>query len=285
MKFKYLIPVALLLLVDLAGAANAAANDCYEQARIPVDKRVQRSHTIVLLDETTVFDQNQRQHIVERLMPILAEGSTTEIIAFSAFSQGRYADPKISIKLAAPLDEATRMDIRKNNLKDFDVCLLISGKRARTKLAEVLGQYFNDSSSELARSDILGVLKEIGDNVMPRMLVKDKRIVLVSDMLENSDVSSFYAKGMPREIKPADELARAKAKGMLSDLRHAKIWVIGAGIVPTDGKKGAQSYRSGAVMASLKDFWSRYFEESNGKLMGFGQPLLLSPIDMALPER
>ena len=125
----------------------------------------------------------------------------------------------------------------------------------------------------------------MGDTIMPRITARDKRIVLISDMLENSDLSSFYAKGLPREIKPADEFARMKAKGMTTDLRHAKIWVIGAGVVPVSDKKVLQSYRTSAVMAGLKTFWTQYFEESNAVMAGFGQPLLLAPIDLRGAER
>lgn len=264
---------------------QAAAADCYELAKIPQEKRINNSHTVLLLDETTVFDAAQRKHIVERVMPLLAEGSTLEVISFSAFSQGRYSTPGIKVHLAAPLDDSTKMDTRKNIVKNFEVCLILGQRNAVKALEAQMEEYFSKASSELARSDIVGVLKEVGDNIMSRVTAREKRVVLVSDMLENSDLSSFYSKGLPREIKPADEFARVKAKGMTTDLRHAKVWVIGAGVVPVSDKKVLQSYRSSAVMAGLKSFWTQYFEESNAVMAGFGQPLLLAPIKLHDAER
>ena len=67
---------------------------------------------------------------------------------------------------------------------------------------------------------------------------------------------------------------------MTTELRHAKVWVIGAGVVPVTDKMVLQNYRTAAVMAGLKTFWMQYFEESNAVLAGFGQPLLLAPIDL-----
>ena len=268
------------LVCGMSVCQQAVAADCYESAKIPQDKRINHSHTVLLLDETTVFDATQRKHIIERVMPLLREGSTLEVISFSAFSQGRYSTPGIKVHLAAPLDDATRMDTRKNIVKNFEVCLILGQRSALKALEAQMAEYFVKASSELARSDIIGVLKEVGDNVLPRITAREKRIVMISDMLENSDLSSFYAKGLPREIKPADEFARVKSKGMTTDLRHAKVWVIGAGVVPVTDKKVLQSYRTGALMAGLKTFWTQYFEESNAVLAGFGQPLLLALIDL-----
>ena len=120
-------------------AMPAVAADCYDAARIPSEKRAVSSHTVLLLDETTVFDATQRKHIVERLMPLLTDGSTLEVVSFSAFSQGRYSTPGIKLQLAAPLDEATRMDTRKNILKDFEVCLILAKRHGAKALRPVGG--------------------------------------------------------------------------------------------------------------------------------------------------
>ena len=262
-----------------ASATLAAEADCYEKARVPAEQRVYRVHSLVLLDETTIFDATQQAHIREQLGGLVQSGSIVEIITFSAFVQGRYAAPGPTLRIAAPLSEETRNHMRKPDVQDFDVCVLISKKRALNVVNATLEQYFARATSELLRSDILGVLKEVGDSVMPRVFAKERRLVLVSDMLENSDISSFYGKGVPREIKPDEELAHAKAKGMIGDLHRARVFVIGAGVMPAEPRRSsALTYRASAVMGPLKKFWTDYFSRSNAQLIAFGQPLLLSPI-------
>ena len=274
--------LALVALLSFLGEPCRAATpieDCYAKARVPVEKRITQEHSVVLLDETTLFDTTQQQHIQQQLLSLLRDGASVEIITFSAFIQGRYSTPRMKLRLAAPLDEPTRRDMRKDDVKDFDVCLMVSRKRAASAMRQVLSEYYGRMSADLAKSDILGVLKEVGDSVVPGITARDKRIVLVSDMLENSDITSFYTKGAPREIRPAEEIGRAKAKGMQTDLRQAKLYVIGAGVVPPKNAANAsETYRSSAVMGALKEFWKQQIEASNGSLVAFGQPLLLSPI-------
>ena len=274
--------LALVTIFSFLGEPCRAATsieDCYVKAHVPVEKRITQEHTVVLLDETTLFDSTQQQHIQQQLLSLVRDGASVEVISFSAFMQGRYSTPRLKLRLAAPIDEATRRDMRKDDVKDFDVCLMVSRKRAASAMRQVLSEYYGRMSADLAKSDILGVLKEVGDSVVPRITARDKRIVLVSDMLENSDITSFYTKGAPREIRPAEELARAKAKGMQTDLRQAKLYVIGAGVVPPKNAANvSDTYRSNAVMGALKEFWKQQIEASNGSLVAFGQPLLLSPI-------
>lgn len=276
---RMLVLAALLFCMGDPSGAAPTIEDCYVKSRVPVEKRITQEHSVVLLDETTLFDATQQQHIQQQLLPLVRDGASVEIITFSAFIQGRYSTPRLKLQIAAPLDEPTRRDMRKDDVKDFDVCLIVSRKKAASAMRKVLSEYFGRLSAELAKSDILGVIKEVGDSVVPGITAREKRIVLVSDMLENSDITSFYTKGAPREIRPAEEIGRAKAKGMQTDLRQAKLYVIGAGVVPPKNAANASvTYRSSAVMGALKEFWKQQIEASNGILVAFGQPLLLSPI-------
>ena len=280
---NWLRVLSTLLLTMAAGPwfsalAAPGKDNCYDRAKVPPEHRQNSVHTVVLLDETTVFDNVQRQHIQSQLAGLLEDGSTTELIFFSAFSQGRYSMPGPVFKLAAALPAAVKYDLRKDDVQDFEVCLLASKKRAAHALSNAVDGYFSRATSDLARSDIFAVLKDIGETVLPRTTARDRRIVLVSDMLENSDISSFYSRGVPRAIKPEDELAKLKSKGMIADLRRVKVFVIGAAVVPHGATQGHDTYRPASVLGPLKAFWASYFQESNSQLVAFGQPLLLSPI-------
>ena len=102
---------------------------------------------------------------------------------------------------------------------------------------------------------------------------------MVSDMLENSNITSFYAPDTgPRKIDAAVELAKTDKAKVVTDYRGAKVYVIGAGVVPKSNKPRSGNYRSQEIMAPLKSFWAQYFEKSNAKLVEFGQPLLLAPL-------
>lgn len=143
--------------------------------------------------------------------------------------------------------------------------------------AKAINEALSGASSDLAKSDIFSALREA--STIPRQsLAKDRLLILVSDMLENSAVTSFYANGAVRTINPEQELRKTEQVGLFADFGGARVYVIGAGLVAADtsGKKAV--YRDPKTMRLLADFWTGYFGKSSASLAGFGQPELLTPI-------
>lgn len=266
--------------VCIAGAAiGVTADNCYDVGKVPAERQIFAVSTVLMLDETVVFDTDQRDHIREHAAKLLAFGNELRVFTFSAFRDGRYTLPVMDVRLAKTLDESMRNTLRKDSMRAFDTCQQVSMNRAKKQLESILETYFERSSNKLANSDICGTLKEIGDAVFPTLRSKSRRLVLVSDMLENSGISSFYGTGgAPRVIDVATEFSKVEKQSLLSDLRGTSVYVIGAGVAPATGKSPASTYRSQPVMAPLKAFWTLYFEKSNAKMAEFGQPLLLAPI-------
>lgn len=277
---RFIVSASLVALVSCQPASFAVgAENCYAIAKVPAEKQIYTTSVVVLLDETVVFDVTQREHIQAQVRSLIVHGNEIRAFTFSAFRDGRYTMPVMDVRLALPLDEAARYTMRKDSIRDFDTCQIVSMNRAKKEIDHVLEGYFERSSSALANSDILATLKQVGDTVIPAFRGKRKQIVLVSDMLENSDISSFYgAGGSIRTIDVGVELAKVEKRSLLSDFRGASVFVIGAGVAPTTGKVSAASYRAQSVMAPLNSFWAQYFERSNSKLIEFGQPLLLKKI-------
>lgn len=263
-----------------AFSSYAAKHDnCYAAGKVPTEKQIYTSNAVMMLDETVVFDATQQDHIRKQAEKLLTYGSELKIFTFSAYRDGRYTLPVMEVRMAMQLEESVRYTMRKDSVREFDTCQQTSMINAKQQLNAVLTNYFEHSSSDLANSDILGTLKEIGDAVFPALRSKNRRLILVSDMLENSGKMSFYgAGGVPRAIDAATELKMVDSLSLASDFRGASIYVIGAGVAPIADKKSGSSYRSQAVMAPLKKFWTQHFEKSNAKMVEFGQPLLLTPI-------
>lgn len=277
-KFAHLLLGFALSCLAFSSCA-AKYDNCYAAGKVPVEKQIYTSSAVLILDETVVFDATQQDHIRKQAERFLAYGSELRIFTFSAYRDGRYTLPVMEVRMATQLEESVRYTMRKDSVREFDTCQQASMNNAKRQLNGVLTNYFERSSSDLANSDILGTLKEIGEAVFPALRSKNRRLILVSDMLENSGKMSFYgAGGVPRAIDSAAELKMVDSLSLVSDFRGASIYVIGAGVAPIADKKSGSSYRSQAVMAPLKKFWTQYFEKSNGKMAEFGQPLLLTPI-------
>lgn len=270
------LAAAAAMLVFAAPALSAVAN-CYSEGRVPLEKQTYVVSYVVLLDETVELDATQRDHVREQLERLLAHGNELRVVTFSAFRDGRYTLPVVDVRLAMPLSDAIRSTMRKDHLRAFDHCQVTSFNHARRQLAQTLRDYFDRASSKLANSDIIGTLKEIGDSLMPSLRSKHRRLVMVSDMLENSSLTSFYgSNGAPRAVDALAELSKVERQGAIADFRGAAVYVIGAGVAAS--KPAGTTYRSQAIMGPLKAFWVQYFEKSNARMVEFGQPLLLNPI-------
>ena len=102
-------------------------------------------------------------------------------------------------------------------------------------------------------------------------------MLLASDMLENSSVSSFYLHNAVRRIDPQVEMKNATAAGLIGDFGGARVYVIGAGLLGGDAKV-KNAYRDTQTVSALKEFWTLYFQKSNASIGEFGAPALLGPV-------
>ena len=271
--------ICILLMGSTSAGAVSTLKDCYSESKLSDYVSKPEKSTVVLLDETTIFDDVQRHQITDQLIALMQPRTEIKLFSFSAYIGGRYTLPLLDIGLSAPIDSQARDTIRKPALAVFDSCLRTQKYVAEGLIRRTLADYFKRSTNNIARSDIVAAVRDVGASVMPQIDARVKRILLVSDMLENSDITSFYLKGGVRRIDATKELALVEERGMFTDLRGAGVFVIGAGVINTDpNRPNSDRHRGQDTLQGLRDFWSRYLEKSNARLVEFGQPLLLRPI-------
>src|SRR5439155_15106927 len=88
------------------------------------------------------------------------------------------------------------------------------------------------STSSLKRSEIISSLAEIS-RVVKSSTAEKRAVLVVSDMIEHSSVTSFYGGGNSlRHIDPVKELKTAETRGLIGNFDGAAIYVLGAGILP-----------------------------------------------------
>lgn len=258
-----------------AGQGDAVPS-CYD-GKLPGKAGLLDTELFIAVDQTTPLDAGLKQSVADNVRPFLTQNRAFSVITFSAYTQGHYMEVKVSGKLDAAMDAAQRNDISKPLLAKFDQCMSRQPQLAGQLVGSALRAAFDGATSDIAKSDVLGSLKAIASKVRESN-AKNKVVLLVSDMLENSSISSFYDKGQSvRKIEPAKELKLAEENQMLGDFNGARIYVIGAGLLNDDANK-AKRYRDPKTMQALQSFWQAYFEKSKGQLVEFGQPALLNQI-------
>lgn len=270
------------LALAFAAAAPAQARDgdvpsCYAANRMAEPVPLPRRAVFLLIDETTLLNQSLQASAWQAVAPLVAPGTELTVVRFSAYSQSRYTSTVFSGLVEEGVAEGDRHAIGVKKLRQFDECL--AGQRGFVvkKLQAAMAQGFSGASVDLAKSDVLAAMSDVSVSVRASRAAQ-KIVVVVSDMLENSTVSSFYERNGMRAIDPAAEMGRVRKAGLLGDFDNARIWVMGAGLIASDttGKKAV--YRDPIRLKALQNFWTDYFAQSKGNLVDFGTPELKQSI-------
>lgn len=274
---RKLLPLIMLLFPCVAMAGNIdAIPTCYNE-KMPPQKTIIDTEIFVVIDQTTLFDDGLKQSIADNVRLFLKPGNAFSVTQFSAFTQGHYTDVLLSGKLDPVFAKEARDNVSKSALNKFDRCIAAQLHLAGQLVGGAMRSAFGDSSSDIAKSDIFASLKDISGKVR-QSGAQHKVVLLASDMLENSSVSSFYAKQAVRQINPEEELKKVADNQLFGDFGVAKVFVIGAGLLSEDVKHTKGAYRSTQTMQALSRFWGEYFKKSNAELVEFGQPALLNPV-------
>jgi hypothetical protein len=259
-----------------AQASADAIPSCYDK-KLAAPSLAAELEVFLVIDQTTLLDDPLKQSVADQLRPFLAAGNAFSVLVFSAFTQGRYTQLLTSGQLDQQLPPARRNDVSKPLLSRFDQCMAKQPALAAQVLGGAMRSAFEGSSGDIAKSDVLGSLKDISAKVRQSQ-ASQKVVLLVSDMLENSSVSSFYAGQSVRRIDPARELKNAQENRLIGDFGGARVYVLGAGLLGQSTITGKAAYRDPKTMQTLASFWQGYFDKSKAQLVEFGQPALLNQI-------
>jgi hypothetical protein len=231
---------------------------------------------LIAVDQTTVSDANLMTKFIRIATDGVQPATAVSTYTFSAFSQGKYLSEGFSATLDAAIPEKERYEISKKTLSVFDRCVMQKVPAMTKQIQESLSQSMQQASGNLVKSDVMLSLDELA-KVVRSHPANSKHVLVFSDMLENSTITSFYASNAVRKIDHTKELALVEKEGMFADFGGAKVYVMGAGLVSEQGKsKGV--YRDPKMMQELKAFWTEWFKRSNAELVEFGTPEMLGEI-------
>lgn len=271
--------LALMALVTGIGFATAQAAEpmptCTSIAKLP--EQISSRVALIAIDQTTISDANLMNKFTQLATGLAQPSTKISSYTFSAFSQGRYLSEQFNGALEKPLDDKVRYETPKKVLTVFDRCMSQKTPAFKKKLSQQIQQDMEQASDNLARSDIVLSLVELS-KVIRNEPAASKYVLIFSDMLEHSSISSFYAKSAVRKVDVAKEIAKIEQADMFGDFGGAKVYVMGAGLLSTQGKSNG-AYRDPKTLQALKQFWSEWFTRSNAELVEFGMPEILGNIN------
>lgn len=255
----------------------ADSTSCYDIYKSSVKPNVAIERAVfVLVDETTIFNEKLQEQIIKNTLSKIAPANYIYIGKFSAFIDNHYNEKMFEFKIDTPLSSDQRYYERKDTLAKIDKCLKDQQGYVSGQIVQSIKKSFLNPNDDIAKSDVLYALQDFGQNVISQVEAKEKIVILASDMLENSTITSFYAKGATRLIQPETELNKIEKSNLFSNFDNSKIYVIGTGLISS--KDNNKTYRDPKILTSLKDFWTKYFIKSNGNLVEMGQPAIKNDI-------
>jgi len=266
-----------LLVITLAlSTLLLARNDvpsCYDALKISNPNTSIEKELFILVDQTTILDKKLMIYTYKNMMKFIKNGYAVSIASFSSNANGKYTDVAYSGRLENLLPNTEKHNIAKKTLRKYQGCMNGQYKYAKKKSTKALVSTLKDANKELPHSDILKSLADIAKHTIKPSQANKKVILLVSDMIEHSSITTFYTKGNLKKIDADYELSKVKKSGYVPNYFGASVYVVGAGMI------GKNSYRDSKTLGLLTDFWKKYFKASNAKLQAIGTPMLLEDVE------
>jgi len=265
----------LLTLLTLS-ALLLARNDipsCYKALHLDNPDSTSKKELFILVDQTTQLDKNMMIYTYKNMMKFIHNGYAVTIASFSSNSNGKYTDVAYAGTLENLLPDSAKHDIAKKVLRKYQGCMNGQYRFAKKKATKALVRTLKGANKKLPHSDIIKSLNDIAKHIIAPSKASQKVVLLVSDMVEHSSITTFYSKGSLKKIHTQKEMAKIQKNGYLSDFKGAKVYVIGAGMV------GKNSYRDSKTLKNLTQFWETYFKKSHANLQAIGTPMLLEEIN------
>lgn len=270
--------IILGLFFSFVGIANSSPRDDFPSCYPIIGQQPKETNSrelFVLIDQTVKLDDNLKRSVSEKIHRFLRSGDRINIVIFSAYIDERYTDSLLNGQIDFSLSDKNRFEMPKAKLQQFDVCLKKQRAYARKLIDEKLDVAFNGGSTSIPKTEILATLARLSRGLISQSKADEKVVLLVSDMFENSDTLTFFKNDNIQQVDVKRTIYLVEQSKFLGDFKGAQVYVIGAGFI---SQKKSNHHRSATLMQNIHQFWEVYFSRSNARLVGWGQPALLTEI-------
>ena len=277
--FKYLYLIFFIFPTVLFASERNDLPSCYEFVKIDKLRPESSGRELTLIiDETTRLPNEVKASAFNHVMRFIKPGDSLRMYRISAFMPNNFLQLEYAATLENKIEGSVRDNVGNDTLKKLDSCLAAQQVAFRNEIVKKMQSSFGNEDKEIDKSEILHSLLQISkDN--QRKTVSQHVLLMVSDMLENSGYTSFYAKNSLRDIEPELEMSKVEKNNLIPGLEGWHIYVEGAGLTLQDSEHAEHNYHSGKIIQKLEQFWSLYFKKSGATLEGFGTPMLTKDLD------
>lgn len=260
----------LFILSMVCASLFASVDSCREAYR--VDREFLKNdfydtEVFVLVDESTYFDNEAQEDIYKKIVPFVKQNTRINIDSFTEYSKTRKNKDLGSYYIYSDLTNDEKDEIGRTLLGSVKDCLDSAKVAAYSGIKKDLEKAFRKKNDNLKKSEILRNLRIYTRNNVRYSKAKRKVVIILSDMLQNSEYMSFYKNGKVKLLDIDKELDNVKKNRLFSTFNGAEVYTYGLGLVEINSSK--DSARNLRVLDGLIMFWEDYVSESGGIPKGF----------------
>ncbi|NTV05053.1 MAG: hypothetical protein HGA59_00865 [Chlorobiaceae bacterium] len=278
MKNKIII-IGILLLIPFRLFANPFPKTSYE-VLYKNNIRIYPSEVLfVFIDQSVLYDNSIKNKAYQMVGEWIADGRAVEVYSFSSAQPGRYT---LRITGGRVDDAPTELFIDNLKRSERELFTVMHSRQrgiARRVVLHAMSQAFNESRDEIYHTDIVRTVKEMSEYI--KQYRSDvKNVLMVSDMLENSQITSFYYKKRIRLIDVDKEIMKVSGKNMIGDFgRNVRVYILGLGFYNrTAWRPQSENYLDSDRINNIASFWHKYFISSGSAVIEIGKPMMFGKI-------
>lgn len=269
-KQHYLI-IFCALLVSAPASALDRQQSCYEQLELEQPEDNLDKALYILVDQTMPLSASMRANINKILEPHPRSGELVRIARFAPNTKGQYTELLFEGIRDSQPSEAYLYHLRDDDNRALLTCLKENETTLKTQFNSALQHGMGMINTSLPKTEILHALKRLSETVLINDNINDKTVLIISDGMENSEVTSFYRRKSVKKINVEKELEKVTSRHLLADWRGAKVYMYGLGTI-----RDPRKHIKPSQIAPLEHFWRSYFNAGGAIIKELGTPAILS---------
>lgn len=274
LKKRWFTRMAMVLCCLGAPFAIHAAEyleNCYEKQHLPVPDGNIGKALYVLVDQTMPISPPMRDNIMRLSMDWPHPGERIKIARFSANARGQFTELLYDAVLDSTPGEEYLYHLRDEDKTGLLNCLSAREMHIRESYTSAMSKALAMANTQLPRTEIFHSLKRLSETVLINDDISEKTVLLISDGMENSEVTSFYRRKTVGKVDHEKILSRLAQQGLIADWRQSKIFMYGLGHI-----RDENIHVQPSQLQPLKRLWESYFAQGNGVVIDLGTPAILS---------
>lgn len=273
---NYSIPLTSLvafiaLIASTAGWASTTSSSCYQQLDLEMPENNINSALYIFIDQTMPLNSRMRSNLNTLLSTHPKSGEQVRVARFSPNIKGQYTELSYEGSLDSKPSEAYLYQLKESQKEALKACINRQKTEEKQALTRAIKRNLEFINTQLPRTDLLYALKRLSETVLINDTIDDKTVLIISDGLENSEVSSFYRRRSIATINSEKEMSKVIKHQLLADWHGAKVYMFGLGNI-----KDERKYIKPSQLESLKKFWNSYLTAGGATVKELGTPALLT---------